>query len=405
MKVSTTIIIPAFNRPKSLQRLLDSLENAIYPKHSIKLLISIDYEDSKARQQVCHLAEHFNWKYGEKIVQQQSINLGLKQHILTCGDLTEQYEQIILLEDDLYVSPHFYSYTSAALNYYQTEKKIAGISLYSYEICESLRLPFRPIHDDSDVYFLQVPSSWGQAWNLSQWQGFREWLITISEEKVNQLLYPYVRHWHRTKSWKRYFMAYLIDEECYFVYPRQSLSTNFSDPGTNKHRTDNNHLYQVNLLRASKSFQFKSLAESCAIYDSFFEISALALQQLNPVLQAYEFEVDLKGGKEQKDFRKPYVLTTKNGQNPLLAFDNRLRPLENNIIFKQTGHEIQLFRQADIKEKTYIKSYNFKSFQYLDYHLYNAHSLEHTFFKLLNLKYIWIVLKSKLIDKLKRKDR
>lgn len=403
MDTLPTIIVTTFNRPNSLRRLLSSLAKANYPQQSIRLLISIDYDDSVKHQQVCQLAERYHWKYGEKIVKRQPSSLGLKQHILTCGDLTEQYEQIILLEDDLYVSPHFYNYTISAFNYYQTNKKIAGISLYSYEICESLRLPFRPIPDNSDVYFLQVPSSWGQAWNRVQWQMFRNWLRNNNPNKVNELLYAYVRRWNPQKSWKRLFIAYLIDTDRYFVFPRQSLSTNFSDSGTNIHRTDNNHLYQVSLLFESKSFKFKPLSESHAIYDSFFEISPSALKQLHPTLQAYDFEVDLKGGKKQSELNKPYILTSKKGKNPILCFSNQMRPLETNIIFNLAGSSIQLFHKNDLIEDDYMNhKYKFKTFKYLDYHLYDAHQIEFALFKIMHPKYLWNVLHSKIVDKLKK---
>lgn len=37
-------------------------------------------------------------------------NLGLKKHIISCGDLTNIYDNVICIEDDLVLSPYFMNY-------------------------------------------------------------------------------------------------------------------------------------------------------------------------------------------------------------------------------------------------------------------------------------------------------
>src|SRR5689334_4123595 len=131
MASKPAIVISAFNRPASLRRLLNSIEAARYDLNDIDLVISIDKSDS---DEVEKTAEKFKWKYGEKKIILQNEPLGLKQHILRCGDLTSDYNAIILLEDDLMVSPYFYEYAIKALEYYKDDKMLAGISLYNYEV-------------------------------------------------------------------------------------------------------------------------------------------------------------------------------------------------------------------------------------------------------------------------------
>ena len=81
--------------------------------------------------------------------------------MLKCGDYAEKYGSVIVLEDDLYVSPFFYVCASAALDYYEKDERIAGISLFNLPYSQSWKLPFVPLQDDSDVYFKQVPASLG----------------------------------------------------------------------------------------------------------------------------------------------------------------------------------------------------------------------------------------------------
>ncbi|MFT5779510.1 MAG: hypothetical protein ACI837_002469, partial [Crocinitomicaceae bacterium] len=160
MMSNPAIIVVAYNRPASLLRLLTSIANGNYLVKKIPLHISIDRSDVK---EVGEIANDFDWEHGEKIVQISEDRLGLKNHILQCGELTESYGAIIMLEDDLLVSPNFYEYARKGLDFYSDEIKVAGISLYSYEVAESCGYPFSAIKDQSDVYFMQIASSWGQA--------------------------------------------------------------------------------------------------------------------------------------------------------------------------------------------------------------------------------------------------
>ena len=77
------IVVVAYNREKSLQRLLRSLEKAEYYGDRITLIISIDKSENSLVQEY---AEAFIWKHGRKIVTVQKHNLGLKKHVLQCGN-------------------------------------------------------------------------------------------------------------------------------------------------------------------------------------------------------------------------------------------------------------------------------------------------------------------------------
>jgi hypothetical protein len=155
------IVVVAYNRPVSLKRLLSSLEKSRSIENA-KLIISIDNQEPR-NFNVKEIAEEFHWPFGEKEVIYQKQRLGLRKHILQCGDLAKKYGSVIILEDDLFVSPVFYEYTIDALKYYDNDENIAGISLYNPPIHDLCSNPFRPIQNESDVYFMQFPSSLGQA--------------------------------------------------------------------------------------------------------------------------------------------------------------------------------------------------------------------------------------------------
>ena len=118
------IVVVGFNRPVSLKRILASLNQAYYPEHTtIKLIISIDKSDTN--KEVLAIAENFEWKFGEKTVNYQKENLGLRKHIIQCGNYSLKYESVIILEDDLFVSPNFYLYAQKALGFSNDKKYIS----------------------------------------------------------------------------------------------------------------------------------------------------------------------------------------------------------------------------------------------------------------------------------------
>lgn len=341
-----TIVVPVFNRYKSLARLLTSLSKAEYPGKDIKLVISVDHSDQRKR--VVEIAKQFCWAQGEKEIIVHDEHLGLREHILRCGDLAEIYGSIILLEDDLYVSPYFFIYALRASQAYADVPRIAGISLYAHAYNETSKLTFVPYNDGYSNYFVQLASSWGQSWSDSQWKLFRQWYDKYHSTFVNgdDLLPPDVINWPET-SWKKHFIRYMISEDKYFVYPRVSLTTNFMEPGT--HHKTAFALLQVPLQNGSIRYNFSTIEESLSIYDAHCEPVAEILVRLSPSLSTFqhEFVVDLYGTKNIDSGSTAYVLSSRPCQAPILTWGCRLKPHESNLYADIEGGYFCLGRAAD----------------------------------------------------------
>ena len=340
-KYQPVIVVVAFNRTKSLKRILDSLVKAVYTGKT-RLIISID--NNGTNQDVVDLANHYSWEFGEKEVIYRPEHLGLRKHILTCGDLTYQYGSIIMLEDDLVVSPYFYHYAVEALNFYKDSTEIAGISLYNLPYTEASKLPFLPLKDDSDVYFMQVPSSLGQAWTMEHWDKFKKWFDTNPDlNKIEGLPIIATRYWSAS-SWKKYFYGYLVDFNKFFVFPQVSLTTNFNDRGENMYAKT--YFGQVSLQMRNISYKWKLPLDSINVYDAYSEILPEKLKVLCSKLEGYDFETDLFGQKES--FSKEFVLTHKPCRNPIFSFERAMKPHELNIIFNIEGSELCLAKREDV---------------------------------------------------------
>lgn len=342
MSNNPAIVVSAYNRPNSFSRLLKSIANGAYNDNDITLFISIDNSDDK---DVFAIADSFVWTHGKKEIVFHDCHLGLKEHILRCGDLTSRFDSLIMLEDDLLVSPFFYEYAKQAVHFYEEEESVAGISLYNYQVAENCFYPFQAIDDGSDVYFMQVASSWGQVWTKQQWQGFRNWFALNPEITDNSSIPDYLKFWGK-HSWKKHFIHYLIDTNKYFVFPRLSLSTNFEEEGTN---SSSKNIFHVTLQTAATYYNFQQLVNAKSKYDAWFEIQPSSLNHYNINLSQYEYEVDLYQTKAE--YAKKYVLTSKIAQNPILSYSSELFPLETNTVFQLVGNDISLY---DTSRKTFL---------------------------------------------------
>lgn len=336
------IVVVAYNRPDSLRRILESLQNASYP-FSVKLIISIDKSDEN---EVVSVANNFNWKHGHKEVICHTERLGLKNHILSSGDMALSHDAVIVLEDDLYVSPGFYNYILQAFRFYNNESSIAGISLYAHSYNESAQLPFTPLIDDSDVFFMQTPSSWGQCWTKAQWLEFRKWYDQNNalKLKLESGIPANIAEWPDS-SWKKYFIKYLIDTKKFFVYPRFSLSTNFGDPGVHFHKKL--VFQQVPLLTSQRNFIFKALNESYVKYDSNCEALPEVINRFQPKYSKFEYTVDLYGVKTEYQISTEYILTSKHCHSFVYSYAREVKPIEYNIMLNIRGSVLALAKRKD----------------------------------------------------------
>jgi len=352
---SPAIIVVAYNRLKPLERLLKSIQEAVYSHDNITLIISIDYE--KHNDNVVEIADKFQWNYGSKLVKRHSCNLGLKKHIIECGDYTNEYGSIILLEDDLYVSPYYYEYAEKALTRYGEDERIAGIALYSHEWNGYANREFMPIYNGYDVYFGQFSVTWGQAWTKKQWKLFKDF---FNNNKILEDDFQIPGGiWKWKKSWSKFFVYYIKHYNKYFVMPFQAMSTCFSEPGVHSGMIDTRH--QVNISMGKRDWRFPDF--ECGLhYNLFFENEDL-YNKLPGGIDRKELCIDLYGiqNKFYKCYRyvvSPHILN----QKIVKSYGMEMRPLDLNIWCEIEGKHIFLYdmktkMQNPYKNKLYVLDY------------------------------------------------
>jgi hypothetical protein len=332
------VVVLGYERPESLARLLASVAKADYRRCAqVTLVLSLDKSGTGAALET---ARTFDWPHGPKRLIERPSRLGFFDHVIACADLTAEYGSIILLEDDLYVTPDFYNYAAQALAFYADEPSVAGISLYGTRVNEytPIHLPFQPLADGSPVFFLQKGLPWGWAVSQSQWGRFREWFADgYPEISVRDELPARVISWPAS-SLSKVFIKYLAESRRYVVYPRQSLSSNFGPSGA--HRAAAGNHFQVPLDMSIRPRRFSRIEESAAVYDSHCELLPDRLDRLTDRFRGRRYAVDLYGTRDLEKVDADFVLTTRRTTRPLQSFARSLMPMEINIVEGIPGNDI-----------------------------------------------------------------
>lgn len=108
-------------------------------------------------------------------------NWGLAASIIDgVTQLTAKYGKVIVVEDDLILSPYFLKYMNDGLNLYQDEEKVASIHGYNF-----------PVESMPHTFFLRGADCWGWATWQRAWKFFepdgKKLLAAIQQQKLSKL--------------------------------------------------------------------------------------------------------------------------------------------------------------------------------------------------------------------------
>ena len=335
--MNPAIVVVGYNRPDTLKRLLQSVGNATYRDSDIDLIISLDKADNE--EDVVKVANDFDWRYGKKTIRRFPERQGLRKHIIQCGDLTEKYGAVIILEDDLLVAPDYYEYVKAALDYYENEECITGIALYSHEWNGYARKNFVPIVDQYDTYLGQYSITWGQCWNYKWWSQFKMWYLAHEGKLAENPKIPMnINHWS-DRSWGKYFVTYIVEKDKYYIVPRISRSTNCSDIGEHVRFADNVH--QVRLMTGLVELYHFAPVKMAQKYDIYFE--NINIKDIFDEEVKKGLVVDLAGYGRIEEGKRYLLSTLELPYERIKSYGLQLRPYEMNVIQNVPGNCIHLY--------------------------------------------------------------
>ncbi|KAK9895275.1 hypothetical protein P389DRAFT_154079 [Cystobasidium minutum MCA 4210] len=242
------------NRPVSLHRLLSSLRLAHYLGDKVNLLLNLEQTTD---DQTHSVLEGSQWPFGDVSVRHRVVLGGLMTSIVESWYPINNDTYGVLLEDDVEVSPLFYSWLKFTILYYRygtramrrQSERLYGISLYqpknielrpegrrkfdAHKLLEEVGLP------PTLPYLSQIPCSWGAVYFPEHWREFHQFLsIRLSEAALDlsDPIVPNIRSNRWPNSWKRYLIELVYLRGYSMLYPNyadfKSLSTNHLEQGT-----------------------------------------------------------------------------------------------------------------------------------------------------------------------------
>mgnify|MGYP001370566016 CR=1 FL=1 len=178
------IAVFAFKRPTDTRRLLQSLcANPEWIRSDVWVFCegprgpgdqaAVDATRAVVREQA--------WHPKMRVIEHES-NQGCAKSIIDgIGRVLTEHETVIVLEDDLEVSPHFLAYMNEGLRRYATDERVMQLAGYMFDV---------DVLVTDDALFLPFVSSWGWATWRRAWSAYDHSLSAMS--------------WLDTWPWRRF---------------------------------------------------------------------------------------------------------------------------------------------------------------------------------------------------------
>ena len=256
------IALFTYNRPDKTQRVLESLMQNKEAKDS-ELFIFSDgpknekaFEGVKANREYLHsLKNSFNSSNRESAAFQSTTiierekNWGLANSLIAgITDIINKYGRVIVVEDDLILSPYFLKFMNDGLEKYKDEDKVSSITAFVPDVKEEL----------PETYFLSFFHCWGwatwkRAWELLE-KDPRPLLRKIKWKKnkfdvggsFGNYGLLYLQKIGAIDSWYiRLYASFFIADKL-TLFPKKSLVTNEGQDGNGTHsKTEENSPFRV----------------------------------------------------------------------------------------------------------------------------------------------------------------
>lgn len=248
------LVVISNDRPLSLHRLLTSVRNAAYLSDPISLSVHLE---QTADATTSSMLQDAAWPHGPFTLRHRILKAGLMPAVVESWYPANNDSYGVLLEDDVEVSPHFYSWLKYSILRYRygseevrkQARRMFGVSLYqprNLELRPEGRRPFDThlLFEGMGVprttpYLSQVPCSWGAVYFPEVWRELHDFLILRLSETtmdLNEVIIPDIRSNRWPRSWKRYLNELIYLRGYTMLYPNYddfvSFSTNHLELGT-----------------------------------------------------------------------------------------------------------------------------------------------------------------------------
>lgn len=174
------ILLFVYNRIDCLEKSIGSVKKAFLADESELIIYADCARNEEDEKKVALVREYVKKINGFKNITifEQSQNLGLaKSIILGVTETLNKYDKVIVLEDDIIVSPYFLKYMNSALDLYENSDTVVNINAY---------IPDSPLRFKENFMVSYISSlgwaTWRRGWELFEENG-EKLLEIIQKEK------------------------------------------------------------------------------------------------------------------------------------------------------------------------------------------------------------------------------
>ena len=163
--MKSPIVLFAYNRINHIQQVIKALLRNEYASDSDLIIYSDASKNDNTVQEVQCVRQYLSTVSGFKSVKviERLENFGLAKNIIDgVTSVINQYGKVIVLEDDLVVSPYFLKYMNEALDFYEKEEQVISIHGYIYPVKQKL----------PETFFIKGADCWGWATWKRGWDLF-----------------------------------------------------------------------------------------------------------------------------------------------------------------------------------------------------------------------------------------
>ncbi len=260
MKSLPPIALFVYNRLSHTQKTIEALQKNTLAQESELIIFSDGPKDSlKSKETVFDLRKYLKTVEGFKSIKiiENEKNYGLANSIINgVTNILNEYQRIIVLEDDLITSRYFLEYLNNGLNLYEEEKDVISIHAYTYPIRNPL----------PETYFIKGADCWGWAtwkrgWDLFESDG-KKLLKELENKKLTKEFdfngsYPYTKMLKtqiagKNDSWAiRWYASAFLNNKL-TLYPRESLIYNSGLDGSGTHHITENSFNKTDQVEKIK---------------------------------------------------------------------------------------------------------------------------------------------------------
>ena len=255
--MKSPIVLFAYNRINHIQQVIKALLRNEYASDSDLIIYSDASKNDNTVQEVQCVRQYLSTVSGFKSVKviERLENFGLAKNIIDgVTSVINQYGKVIVLEDDLVVSPYFLKYMNEALDFYEKEEQVISIHGYIYPVKQKL----------PETFFIKGADCWGWATWKRGWDLFcsdgKYLLKEIEKRNLKKEFdfdnsYPYYRMLKhqiegKNNSWAIRWYASAFLHNKLTLYPGRSLVNQIGMDGSGTH-CNTNEMFDVPLTNSS----------------------------------------------------------------------------------------------------------------------------------------------------------